>query len=33
MGEYLLDHDRVFNTGNDPDRAAAVTTGFDVDVA
>ena len=24
MGGYLLDHDRVFNAGNDPDRAAAV---------
>ena len=32
MGEDLLDHHRVFNTGNDLDGAAAFTAGFHVDI-
>ena len=31
MGENLLDHHRVFDAGNDPDRPAAGSAGLDVD--
>ena len=32
VSEYLLDHYRVFNTGNDLDRATAFAAGFDIDM-
>jgi hypothetical protein len=32
MGAYLLNHDRIFDTGNDLHRAAAGRAGLDVDV-
>jgi len=32
MGEYFLNHDRIFDAGNDLDRAAAGRAGLDVDV-
>lgn len=32
MGEYLLDHHRVFDADNDPDGAAACPADLDVNV-
>lgn len=29
MGEYLLDHRRVFDAGNDPDRTTTFVAGLD----
>ena len=32
MGEDLLDHHRIVNAGDDPDRPAAFPAGLDVDI-
>ena len=32
VGEYLPNHRRVFDAGDDPDRAAAFTTGLNQEV-
>ena len=31
VSEYLVDHRRIFDAGDDPDFTAAITTGFNVD--